>query len=706
MNQKKENLKRLLSPQHIAFIGSKEIIENAIRNCRIMGFHGKTLAIHPKETTVEGVSCYPSVSELPYTPDAAFIAVRNENTISVVRELSMLGTSGCVCYAAGFSEIGGEELQDKLIQAAGNMALVGPNCYGILNYVDKSTLWPDRFGGTPVSRGAAIISQSGNISLNLTMTDRSLPLSYVISAGNQAVLGIGDYIDALCDDPRVSVIGLHIEGLSDVANFSKAAQQAFEKGVPLVALKTGTSDVGTQLTLSHTSSLAGSDELYQALFERLNISRVDSLASFAETLKLFSVVGPLQGKNLGILAGSGGESAIAADIIAEKKLNLPELNADQVSKLREQMDEFVNLSNPLDYNTAIWGNVPELKKCFTTMMSGDYDATLLILDLLASNIGDTWGWQASMEGLIEAKKENGSPAIVVSTFPEGIPKNSREKLIEHGIAPLQGVWEAFTAIKCVSDYGRKLRISQQQKVSHDALLLPDKQLSLDTSVVLNEWESKSVLSSFGLPTPKGQLVSAADAPNVAEEMGDPLVVKAVSSHIAHKTEMGAVVLNLRNAESVSGAVNQIYSNLPDTIPENEKLFLIEEMVGNSVAELTVGLKRDPQFGLALVVGTGGELVNLLNDSAIILLPANRSAILEALYSLKGIQLMEGYRGRSKGDIDAVVQAIDAVASYAYAYRNDILELDVNPLIVLPEGEGAIAADALIRLQDKQQHTIA
>lgn len=690
MNLKEKNLRQMLSPQSIAFVGSKKYVEQGIKNCRNLGYQGKIFAVNRSEKEIAGMICYQNIADLPQKIDAVFLAIHREKTIEAVRELAQLGTAGCVCYAAGFAEIGNDHLQTELINAAQDMALVGPNCYGVLNYLDRLSLWPDRHGGQTVDKGVAIISQSGNISLNLTMNDRSLPLAYVFSVGNQAVLEIADYISVLCEDPRVTAIGLHIEGLNDLDAFSRAAEKALEKGVPLVALKTGTSEMGSKLTMSHTSSLAGSDELYQALFDRLNICRVDSLTALIETLKLFSITRSIKGRNLGVLTCSGGESTIVADFAATYGFVLPSLNENVKETLENQLTEFEHVSNPLDYNTSIWGKEKEIERCFTTFMKDNFDLILLILDLLDQDNGDIQPWEASINALISASHTNQSPLVVISTLAEGLPSNIRKKLIQNGITPMQGISEAFRAIFAVQQY----YIKKEQRRKVKIKLLAGSHLSESSAYSLTEWEGKQLLRAYGLQVPKGILVSKEEE-IVIRGMDGPFVVKGVSKQLAHKTEFGAVILNVQNKPEVMQAIEQISKNLAH-IPEEEQLFLIEEMVHEAVAELNIGLIRDAQFGLALVISMGGELVNLLNDSVPLLLPTTKDEIKEAIYSLKGIKLLEGFRGRPLGDLEAVVTAAEAVALFAEDHLDSLLELDINPLLVLPKGKGVRAVDALIR----------
>lgn len=694
MEIKQKNLKNILKPKSIVFIGGNKIIEQGVNNCKKLNFPGQVFAVNKNVIKIDGVASVNDISKLPMTPDIAFVAIKGENAVKVIAELNKMGTYGCVVYAAGFSEIGNKELHDDLIDAAGDMALIGPNCYGFINYLDGIPLWPDHFGSTPIDSGVAIISQSGNLTFNMTLNNRELPIAYIFDIGNQAVIDMSDLITILCEDPRVKAIGLHIEGLNDVEKFMIASKIAMEKGMPIVAFKTGISEKGSQLTLSHTSSLAGSDDLYDALFKRLNICRVHSLSTFLETLKLFSVTGKVDGNKLGVLTVSGGESAIVADVVEQKGFELPDLNEYQKTEIQLLMAGFEHVSNPLDYNMSLWGDEFKLVSCFTSFMNEQFDVTLLVLDYLDKEGTNFDLWETTIQAFITACKLKKSKAIVMSVLPEGLPEDFRLLLIENGIAPLQGITDAFTALKNVTEF---YQYDKELQSIPSYLLLPDHVIFEQNSVVLNEWEGKKDLQTFGVNIPKGKIVTLSDEQIVTEDMNAPFVLKILDSGIAHKSDLGGVRLYLQNEEEIRDAMMQISVTLSNQIHyEGEMQFLLEEMVLGSVAELNIGIKRDEQFGLALIISLGGELVNLLNDSVPLLLPTNRDEIFNALHSLKGFQLLTGFRGRQIGDIEAVIDMAESLAQYAETKRNLLLEMDVNPILVLPEGQGAIAVDSLIR----------
>jgi len=677
-------LRRLLNPATIAVAGGGVAAE-VIRQCRAVGFAGALWAINPRRTSIEGVACFPDVDALPAVPDAAYIAVRREETIRLVAALARCGAGGAVCYASGFAEVGGEgvALQQELVAAAADMALLGPNCYGAINYLDGCALWPDRQGGRRVARGVAILTQSGNIALNLSMQRHHLPIAYLLAVGNKAVSDIHDCIAALLGDERVTAIGLHLEGLSDVGAFSRVARAALEQGVGLVVLKAGASDIGAELTASHTRSLSGPDELYAALFDRLGVARVGDPGELLEALKLLHACGPLRGRRVGSLSCSGGDASLMADIGQAHGLQFPRLDPPVAASLASTLGPRVPLNNPLDYQTYIWGDVAALSACFNSMMGADIDVCTIVLDFPHADTPAVPGWQEALDAFLAAREGRRVPAIMVSSMPELMPAHVAERLLAAGIAPMQGLRETAVAIAAAATIGAR------RSAPGAAAELPGPVALLQGPVaMLDEVAAKAALARFGLRIPPGGLArDGGGAVAVAEAIGYPVVVKAVSENLAHKTELGAVKLNLASAPEVRAAVAALR-------PRFER-FLVEKMETGGVAELIVGVTRNAQFGLALTIGAGGIWVELLSDAATLLLPTTRADVERSLRGLRCFALLDGYRGKARADVGRVVDAIMAVAAFAEANADRLVELDVNPLIAC--ASQATAVDALIRL---------
>ena len=680
---KNSALKRLLQPKSIALFGGDASAE-VIRQCRKIGFTGEYWPVNPRRSEIEGIACFRSVAELPAAPDASFIGVGPAATISLLRDLNAMGAGGAVCYAAGFAEIGesGSGLQEQLLEAAGEMVIVGPNCHGVINYLDGVALWPDEHGGLRGERGVAFVLQSGNVGISISMQQRSLNISHLITVGNKADLDFHDYINVLLDDPRVTAIGLHIEGLGDVEAFSMAAIRALEMKIPIVALKTGTSELGARTAMSHTSSLAGSDELYNALFKRLGVARCETISEFLETLKFLSVMGALPGNSVASMSCSGGEASMVADQAEALGLEMPAFSAGNVKKLRDILGQKVHVANPLDYHTYIWGDCATMSACFTTVLSQHCDANILVIDYPREDVGSANMWEIAENALIDACEKSGRRAVVMSSLAENLPANARARLLDAGIAPMQGLKECMLAIRAAAAVGNAQQnapavrsIASVASVNNDGKLL-------------SEWDSKLALSNHGLTVPQGALCAADEVPAAAAQIGFPVCLKVASAEVAHKSDIGGVRLNLECG-------NQLRDALAD-MDHLASHFLVEKMLQTPVAELIVGIKRDAQFGLALVVGAGGLLVELVEDSAVLLLPASREEIAEALFSLKVSRLLAGFRGSPAGDVSATIDAIQSVAEFALLKKNVLLELDINPLLVLADGQGVVVADALIK----------
>ncbi|TBD74691.1 acetate--CoA ligase family protein [Rhizobium ruizarguesonis] len=676
-------LDRLLRPQSIAVFGGR-VARRVIEQCDRMGFAGEIWPVHPKLDEVLGRSCYRSVSDLPSAPDAAFVGVNRTLTVEIVRSLSEAGAGGAVCYASGFSEAtaelsDGAELQQALLDAAGNMPILGPNCYGLINGLDGALLWPDQHGMQRIERGVAILTQSSNIAINLTMQTRGVPIAYVVTAGNQAQTSLADVACALIDDPRVTAVGLHVEGFGDLSALERLATMARRSRKPVVVLKVGRSEQAKRAAVSHTASLAGSDAVADAVLARLGLGRVQTLPALLETLKLLHVAGPLASHSISSMSCSGGEASLIADAAVGRNVEFPALQPQQLPRLRRVLGEMVTLSNPLDYHTFVWGDLARQTEAFRAMFEGGYALNLVVLDFPRGDRCDPSEWAMTADAVMTAAAATGALAGLLATLPENMPEPIADRLMANGIIAFCGIDETITAAEVAAGIG-------QAWDRPPPLPLLDVSFMDGEIETLTEADAKAELAAFGLPIPRGLLASSPDqAAEQAERLGFPVVLKALG--IAHKTEAGAVVLNLKDTQAVSNAAA--------AMPPNAG-YLVEKMVDPPVAELIVGAIRDPVFGLSLTLGAGGIFVELLEDSIILPLPATKTDIHAAISRLKLAKLIYGYRGRPKGDLEAAVGAVSAAADYVVRNAACLEELDINPLMVLPEGFGVAAVDALIR----------
>ncbi|MEP2717398.1 acetate--CoA ligase family protein [Pseudophaeobacter sp.] len=674
-----KSLNRLFRPKTIAVVGGGAWCRLVIEQCQKMGFDGEIWPVHPKAEELAGLPVYKDVASLPDAPDATFVGVNRFTTIEVVRDLAARDAGGAVCFASGFLEAQAEDaegadLQAQLLEAAGEMPFLGPNCYGFINYLDGALLWPDQHGGKRVEKGVALITQSSNIAINLTMQMRGLPIAYVVAAGNQAQSGIAAIGEALLEDDRVTTLGLHIEGFGDLRAFEALAAKARALGKPIIALKVGKSSEAQAATISHTASLAGGDAGASALLSRLGIPRLDDLPAFLETLKLLHVTGPLPSNRIASISCSGGEASLAADTAQDLPVVFPTLNDSQKTDLRAALGPMVALANPLDYHTYIWRDTPAMTQAFAAMMDPLLAMTLLVVDFPRADRCSASDWDCAIEAAIGAHQARGANVGLVATLPELLPEEVSERLMAAGVVPFCGLREAIAACAAAS---------MPQVDLAAPLLLPSPAV---TPSLIPEAEAKLRLSDYGLRVPNSiQARSPGAARAAAADIGYPVVLKGEG--IAHKTEAGAVVLGLASGGAVSDAANAMPT----------ERFLVEEMVGGAVAELLIGVVKDPAHGFVLTLAAGGTLTEILEDSASLLVPASDAMIDAALGGLKISRLLAGYRGKPAANRAAILRAVKSVQAYVLAEAEGLEEIEINPLLCTPAD--AVAADALMQRKD-------
>ncbi|MCL6283571.1 acetate--CoA ligase family protein [Ruegeria sp. 2012CJ41-6] len=673
------DLSRLLNPSSIAVIGGGAWCASIVEAARRIGFEGDVFPVHPSGKEIAGLPSYRRIEDYPGPIDAAFVGVNRHATIDIVSALNARGAGGAICFASGFTEAvaedrSGSDLQSALVKAAGGMPILGPNCYGFVNALDRVAIWPDQHGMQPVDRGVAILTQSSNIAINLTMQKRGLPLAYMVTAGNQAQTGLAEMATALLEDDRVTALGLHIEGFGDLRGFEAMAARAVELGKPVVALKVGKSAQARAATVSHTASLAGGDAGAAALLARLGIPRLNSLPEFLETLKLLHVTGWLPSNTIATISCSGGEASLAADSALGRDLVFPPLNDRQRCDLRAALGPMVALANPLDYHTYVWRDVPAMTAAFAAMLDPGLAMTLLVVDFPRDDRCSARDWDCAIEAVIGAQGRSGLPIAMVATLPELMPEEVAERLRAHEIVAFHGLDEALAACEAAS---------RPRPTKPAPILLPGPARDV---VLIPEAEAKHRLAQHGLRVPGSERCDSAAATILAaERIGFPVVLKGEG--VAHKTEAGAVALNLGAPDAVAETAAQ----MPAT------RFLVEEMITGGVAELLVGVLRDPAHGFVLTLAAGGVLTELLQDSVTLLLPASDDMIVAALDRLCISQVIAGYRGQAGADKQALIQAIHAICEYVECHQNDLEEIEVNPLICTPDD--AVAADILLRQKE-------
>ncbi|MBO68017.1 MAG: hypothetical protein CL398_06860 [Acidiferrobacteraceae bacterium] len=687
-NQQKtirSSIKRLLAPSSIAIVGGTWA-DALFEQSTVLGYEGSLYRVNPSRARSDRKNFFASLEELPEIPDAVFLGVNREATIDLLSTMRKMGAGGGVCLASGFDELctdEGYEFTEKLKSVAGDIPFLGPNCYGMVNFFDRVVLMPDQIPRNVPSSGVCVISQSGTVAQNIMYSDRSLPLGYVLCVGNQTSLSIHELVNAILEDDRVTAIGIYLEGFSSLSEFSLCAENAYKKGIPIVVVKSGRSDVAKRTTFSHTGAIGTHERYVDALLDRLGVIRCDNLPEFTETLKLLHLFGPTLGRRVAVCGYSGGEMAIASDLAQRYDIMLPTLSSTTEQRLRSILGDRVNLSNPLDIQTFIWRDQEKSRACFSELMLADCDCTILFLDHPDLVGLDSTLYENATTAFFAASSQANRKAIYATSYSESNTISMRDKAIELGVAPLQGMVETFKAINNVA----KMREAWSNflppnpsivSIEHDA-------------TIFTEVDSKKILANCGLSIPIHRIVPLQQSVAAAEDIGFPVALKIISNDIVHKSDHGGVILNLNSPREVKEAAESIQP-LGDTV-------LVEKMIVDAVAELIIGVDVDPQFGPVILLGAGGIFAELIKDTKVLLPPLAENQVAEALKQLKIFPLIKGFRGQPAGDKDAVIAAVVIVANLAEHHKDFLLELDINPLLVRPVGKGAVVADAFVRASE-------
>ena len=663
------DLSRLLNPRSIAVIGGSPAAR-VVEQCQKLGYTGKIWPVHPTKKEMHGVACFPSLADLPGVPDAAFVAVNRHLTLDAISQLSAMGAGGAVCYASGFAESGDVELQAELVRRAGELPILGPNCYGYINALDGIALWPDEHGCRPVKQGVGIISQSGNVGINLTMQQRGLNMAYMVTVGNQAGGGVEDALQLFIDDDRVTAIGMFIEAVREPIRFAQLAQLAYNKGKRIVALQTGKSEAGALIAASHTASLAGNRQAYAALFDRCAVATVETPTELIETLKMLDNGGVLGGYRLASLSCSGGEASLIADMSEFTNLKFEPFPAEQTARIEATLTELVHVANPFDYHTFMWGDKPAMTATFGETMRGDHDATLLLLDAPPREDQDSSSWLVAAEAFAAAAQATGRRAVCVATMSENFSESMRNSIMSLGLNAAQGLRETLVALDRAAWLG-----------THSPMALPAPVDAPGETALVDEANSKNMLASWGVPVPQGARCTRDSVIAESQRIGFPITLKGLG--LAHKSEAGAVAVGLRDADQLSAALN----SMPSDIAE----FLVEQTVTGIVAEVLVSIRRSAPLGWLITVGAGGVLTELWRDTQCVLAPATADDLRSALQRLRIAPILNGYRGKPAANIDSLVSAILTLQQHVVGSK--LAEVELNPVLVTTTS--SVAVDALI-----------
>ncbi len=689
----------LMNPRSVAVVGATERADASssfvMRNLIANGFSGAILPVHPKAESVFGLRAWPSLSALPEPADVAVIGIAADRAADALDEAGRAGTKAAVVLASGFAETGGEGLarQARLVEIATRhgMAVCGPNCLGLLNLSTGAALYSSTLSRNLKRGGLAILSHSGASAIVLANCGR-FGLSHIVSAGNGAVTDIPDYLAFLAGNPETRAVGLVLEAVRDPAAFAAAVRLLHEAGKPVFALRAGRSARGARATAAHTGALASAAEAYAAFFRRCGVIEVDDMDGFVETAALSLALRRRPTvPGIAVVGVSGGGVAHVADIADEAGLSLPELAPATVARLKALLPPFASPQNPLDTTGVVFADGGIYRAALETLASDPSVGLLVAAQDAPVGLDETCA--AEYHGIAAAfaqhARESDKPAVFVSNLSSG-HHPSLAPLLD-GVPVLHGTRAALRAIRHVVQPPRF-------RMGDTAPNLPPAaeaaRIRLDTATPPTEREAKALLAAFGLPVTREELATDAEAAvTAAARIGFPVAMKIESPDIAHKTEAGGVRIGVADAAAVRAAFAEIMANARRHAPEARLSgVLVQEMVAGGV-EAVLGLVRHAPFGLGIVVGVGGTLVELVKDAAFELLPVDATLAGELIARTRLDALLAGYRGAPTADRGALVEAIVALSRFGEACGDCLEAVDLNPVVVLPEG--ARVLDALV-----------
>lgn len=696
----KRALGLLLRPRSVAVVGAsprRRMARTVLANLRRFGYRGTVWAVHPSGQPVEGFPCFRSIGELPAVPDCAVIALSPENTLIAFRELVERGVKAAVILGSGFGEAGpeGQRIQAELVSLAEEhgVAVCGPNCLGLIVPDEGVTLTGYHLPEDLASGAVAGVVQSGSVFWSLAHNTRGIHFRYLVSSGNEAVLDAAEYLAAALEDPAVKLLVAFLETVRNGPGLLEVVEEAHRRGVPVVVLKVGRSEAGRAAVLAHTGALAGSHEVVAGVLNQYGVIRVDTLDELYDVVE-FLLAGRLPATNrVGAVTDSGGEKTLILDWGERVGIAFPPLDVQTAERLRGVLAPYVPISNPLDAWGA--GNFEEVYPVALRALADDpaVDTVVLGTDM----VRETEEAQLYAQALLELSRYTAKPIAVVTNQANGLDNTAVSMLRSASIPVLQGTEYGYRAIARAAWYRhwRERPRPQPQRPSGLDELRAALSRALRSSPILGEYEAKRLFALIGLRHPQERLVHTLEEALVAaEELGYPVVLKAVGPHLLHKTERGAVRLGIGGPRELERAWLEMSERIAAFQPGGVTGFLVQEQVPPGL-EVILGCHDDPTFGMVVSVGLGGVLVELLRDVVYRRAPITAEEAEEMLSELRGAALLAGYRGKAPRDRAALVDALVQFSWFAQAGEGLIEVAEANPLIVGEDGAGAWVVDGLV-----------
>lgn len=695
-------LNKLLKPKSVAIIGASEKTGfggDTIRN--ILAYKSKeslvrVYLVNPNKSEVFGIPCYSSISEINDTIDLLIIATPQKTVVSLLEEGAKKGVGGAVIYASGYSETGTEEGKNneevlKEVAKRLDIAIMGPNCAGFVNYIDQVYGFAFISAERDRKGSVGVISQSGQLCLSM-MEDPGMRFSYIVSAGNAKIIQLEDYMDFLVEDYDTKVIALYVEGINDPNKFVNVLKKAAIKRKPIILLKVGRSEKSQAIAASHTGSLTGSDKSFDAVLKKYGAIRVDDLEELIAVSMMLSTMYTLPKQaTFASMSLSGGETSIIADVASQYGVSFPNFEEETLIKLNELLPAYATPNNPLDMTATPSYDAELFSKVIKTVAADANIGMILIGYTLLYEIADP-AIHYMYQGIKMAIDDGLDKPIAMVPFAENTRNPEyQQKLFEIGVPVLPPPVYSLKMLKYLSNYIEYFNYDS----SYD-LAIPTK--APREVKAFSEFESKQKLVEFGVPVGEEVVVkSKEEAVNFAKKVGCPCAMKIDSADILHKSDVGGVKLNIMGDNAVKAAYLEILDNIAKNKPDAKINGILMTPMMKTGIEMIVGVNNDAQFGPMVMVGLGGIFVEIFKDTSLYPVPLNKAEALNMLKELKTFKLLQGYRGSMPADIDALCDVIVSIGKFASHNKDKLKELDINPIFVYPDGVGI--ADALVIMED-------
>jgi acyl-CoA synthetase (NDP forming) len=687
----------LVKPQSVAIVGATDRPgpgRTIVESLGAIGFTGPIYPVNPKYKTVLNLTCYPTLLDLPQAPDVVVFSIRNPLIPEQVRLAVKRGARAAVIYDSGFAELGedGARLQEEiagLCREAG-MAVCGPNCMGIINPPARVTTYKQTvMDTTGLAGNVGIISQSGSVCIAMLSDLRRFGISLSVSAGNEAVTRTVDYLEWLIDDPNTKVIATFTETVREPERYVAALDRAADAGKPVVVLKVGRTERTQRAITSHTGGLAGSTRVFSEVLRAHRAVEVNDLDEMTEVLAVCQGARWPRGRGISVITGSGGLAELILDNATAVGLDLPPLTPDERKEAESVIGRITGDGNPFD----AWGNgnyAVNLPHAMSVVDKSERIASICYCADTSNegHLGHPGRVLENVKMLAEAAKTSSKPYYLLSSRA-GVMNTAQAKAMrEAGLVNIGGTRQGLAALDRV---GRWMMGPQPVRKAGASA-----RSELPRRRTINEFDSKRLLTAYGVPiTREHRVATLAEASKAAREIGFPVVLKVVADEIPHKTELGLVAVGLKTEEELARAFATLDARLAKLDPRpGDAAFLVQEFVADGV-EMFAGVSRDPDFGLSLACGLGGTAIEVTRDFALRMLPLREGDAEAMIAETRAGAMLDAIRGRPAADVNSFLACLHALSDFACAHAENLEEIDLNPIKVLPEGRGARVVDALI-----------